>query len=167
MYLYRHQKFEPMAFEIRRAKSEDMQAVWDLIKELAIYEKAPDELTVTVAELQRDGFGENPQFKVFLGEFDGNLVGIAFYYISYSTWKGTCLYLEDLVVTQTERGKGFGKLLFTAVAEEAKNIGAKRMSWQVLDWNTPAIDFYKHMSAGLDAGWINGRYTAEELQSKF
>lgn len=156
-----------MAFTIRAAVKEDMQAVWDLIKELAIYEKAPNEVTVTVEELQRDGFGEHPMFKVLLGELDGQLIGIAFYFISYSTWKGHCLYLEDLVVTESQRGKGYGKQLFIAVAQKAKEIGARRMSWQVLDWNTPAIDFYKHMDASLDPEWLNGRYTYEELQEKF
>ncbi len=156
-----------MEFRIRKAEKRDMQGVWNLIKELAIYEKAPNEVTVTVEELQRDGFGEQPLFQVLLGEQNGKLVGIAFYFISYSTWKGPCLYLEDLVVTQSERGKGFGKKLFTAVAKEAKKMGARRMSWQVLDWNTPAIDFYQHMGASLDPEWLNGRYTYEELQSKF
>lgn len=156
-----------MSFKIRLAEAKDMPDVLSLIQELALYEKAPQEVTVTVEELVRDGFGPRPLFEVLLGELNGELVGIAFYFISYSTWKGPCLYLEDLVVTESHRGKGYGKELFVAVAKKAKEMKARRMSWQVLDWNQPAIDFYQHMGASLDPEWLNGRYTYEQIQEKF
>jgi GNAT superfamily N-acetyltransferase len=138
--------------------------VHDLIKELALFERAPQEVTNTVAEMERDSFGENPIFSFFVAETADAIIGIALYYIAYSTWKGKTLYLEDLIVTEKQRRTGVGKKLFDAVAQEAKAIGAKRFAWQVLEWNEPAIAFYKKIGANLDGEWINCRMTEEQIQ---
>lgn len=135
-----------------------------LIRELAEYERAADEVSVDVRQLEQDGFGEDPAYWALVAEADGKTVGMALYYRKYSTWKGPCIYLEDLVVTQNERGNGFGKQLFEAMMHVAKESRAGRMEWQVLDWNRSAIDFYKSYGAELDGEWLNGRLTFEQLQ---
>ena len=142
---------------LRRAIKEDCKRLLELIQELADYEKAPDEVVVNLAHFEESGFGENPVWWAFVAQ-DDNLVvqGFALYYIRYSTWKGQCIYLEDLLVTESSRGKGIGKLLFEEVMEETKKRGFKRMCWQVLDWNEPAINFYKKFNATLDPEWMNG-----------
>ena len=142
-----------------------MQKVHDLIMELAIYEKAPEEMEVSVTELQRDGFGAQPKFETFLAWEGNQVMGIAFFYEVYSTWKGSSLYLEDLVVSEQHRQKGIGKLLFDAVAKEAASRKHRRMRWQVLDWNEPAIQFYKKLGAEIDEGWYNGTLREEQLKS--
>lgn len=114
--------------------------------------------------MQRDGFGENPIYKFFVAENESGIVGIALYYTAYSTWKGKTIYLEDLVVTEKLRRAGIGRKLFNAVAEEAKTVGAKRFRWQVLEWNEPAIAFYKKIGADLDGEWINCTMTEEQIQ---
>ncbi|MCP2043138.1 GNAT family N-acetyltransferase [Pontibacter sp. HSC-36F09] len=149
---------------IRRGTIDDLPQVHALIKELAVYEKAPDEVTNTVQDMHWDGFGENPIFKFFVAETKEGIVGIALYYMAYSTWKGKMLFLEDLIVTERLRRGGIGKMLFNAVAREAKEIGAKRMKWQVLDWNEPAIAFYKKMGANLDGEWINCNFNEEQIK---
>jgi GNAT superfamily N-acetyltransferase len=115
---------------------------------------------VTLTHFEESGFGKNPVWWAFVAETEesGNktVVGFALYYIRYSTWKGQCLYLEDLLVTESMRGKGVGKLLFDELIEEVKRKGLKRMVWQVLEWNEPAINFYKKYNANLDPEWING-----------
>lgn len=147
-----------MQTTIRKATAADMPAVLQLIQELADYEKAPEEVIVTVAQLQLDGFtGDRPYFYCFIAENENGVAGIALYYIKYSTWKGRCVFLEDIVVTQRERRKGIGKVLFDAVLEEAKQSGAKRMEWQVLDWNEPAIEFYKQYEPQVLNEWLNYR----------
>ncbi|WP_299817875.1 GNAT family N-acetyltransferase [uncultured Pontibacter sp.] len=149
---------------IRRGTIDDLPQVHGLIQELADYERAPQEVTNTLEDMQRDGFGENPIFKFFVAETaaDG-IVGIALYYTAYSTWKGKMLFLEDLVVTEWYRRTGIGRKLFNAVAEEAKLSGAKRFKWQVLEWNEPAIAFYKKIGANLDGEWINCNMTEEQI----
>jgi len=128
----------------------------ELVKELALYEKAPDEVTVTMAHFEESGFGANPVWWAFVAEEEGFIYGFALYYIRYSTWKGQAMYLEDIVVTENARGKGIGKLLFDRLIEEAREKGFKRMVWQVLEWNEPAINFYNKYNATFDGEWLNG-----------
>nr|WP_222619823.1 GNAT family N-acetyltransferase [Pontibacter sp. KCTC 32443] len=142
-----------------------MPQVLQLIQELAEYEKAPNEVTNTLEDMRRDGFGERPIFEFFVAESEAEgIVGISLYYTAYSTWKGRTIYLEDLVVTERLRRSGIGKKLFDAVAEEAKRLGAKRFRWQVLDWNEPAIAFYKKIGAELDGEWMNCTMTEQQIQ---
>jgi GNAT superfamily N-acetyltransferase len=144
-----------MEIKIRRAVKEDCPRLMELVNELAIYEKAPHEVTVSLHHFEESGFGPNPVWWAFVAEADGVIHGFALYYIRYSTWKGQALYLEDLIVTEAMRGQRIGKLLFDRLIEEAREKGMKRMVWQVLDWNEPAINFYKKYDAGFDAGWLN------------
>lgn len=145
-----------MNINIRRAEKTDCSRLLELIRELAHYEKAPQEVTVTLAHFEESGFGSKPVWWAFVAEFDGKVEGFALYYIRYSTWKGQCLYLEDFLVTEKLRGLGAGKQLFNRIIEEAKEKGFSRMVWQVLEWNEPAINFYKKYNANLDPEWING-----------
>ena len=171
---------------IRRATAEDCPAMLELIRELAIYEKAPDEVTVDPKHFEESGFGENPVWWAFIAEAetsdvrnqesefssqntkdipltsdpchltsDVSLVAFALYYIRYSTWKGQVMYLEDLLVTESMRGNGIGKMLLDRLIEEAREKGFKKVVWQVLDWNEPAINFYKKYNASFDGGWVN------------
>jgi len=146
-----------MKITIREAVPSDMEAVWNLIRELAIYEKAEHEFINTVDQLTKDGFGPNEVFDCIVAEVGSQVIGFALYYTSYSTWKGKCLYLEDFLVTEAWRGKGIGKLLFDRVFQEAKDRNVGRFEWQVLDWNEPAINFYKKYDAILDEEWLNGK----------
>jgi GNAT superfamily N-acetyltransferase len=141
---------------IKFASVEDCPAMLDLIKELAIYEKAPDEVTVTLDEFVDAGFGKNPVWKAFIAVLDDKIVGMSLFYERYSTWKGRRLYLEDLVVTENLRKAGIGKLLFDATISFAKEKKYHGMVWQVLDWNEPAINFYKKYNAEFGADWLNG-----------
>lgn len=140
---------------IRRAVKEDGVRLMELINELALYEKAPEEVTVTLPHFVESGFGDNPVWWAFVAEVDGRVEGFALYYIRYSTWKGQRMYLEDILVTEKMRGKGLGKLLFDRLIGEAKEKKFSGMVWQVLDWNEPAINFYKKYNANFDAGWLN------------
>ncbi len=144
-----------MSIKIRRALREDCPRLMELIRELAVYEKAPDDVTVSLAHFEESGFGTQPVWWAFVAEVDGRIEGFALYYIRYSTWKGQRLYLEDLVVTEAMRGKGLGKLLFDRLIEEMKEKKFSGMVWQVLDWNTSAIEFYKRYGASMDGKWIN------------
>ncbi len=144
-----------MNINIRPANQEDCVRLMELVTELAIYEKAPEEVTVTLDHFIESGFGENPVWWAFVAEVDGRVEGFALYYIRYSTWKGQRMYLEDLLVTEEMRGHGLGKLLFDRLIKEADEKNYSGMVWQVLDWNEPAINFYKKYNARLDAGWIN------------
>ncbi len=141
---------------IRRAIESDCERIIELVKELALYEKAPQEVTVSLQHFKESGFGKNPIWWAFVAEENVTIQGFALYYIRFSTWKGQCLYLEDLLVTEQMRGKGIGKLLFDRLLEECKEKGFKRMVWQVLEWNEPAINFYKKYNATLDPEWMNG-----------
>jgi GNAT superfamily N-acetyltransferase len=141
--------------QIRRALREDCPRLLELVHELAEYEKAPHEVIVTAAHFTESGFGPNPVWWAFVATVDGKVEGFALYYIRYSTWKGQRMYLEDIIVTQEMRGKGLGKLLFDRLLEEMNEKKFSGMVWQVLDWNEPAIKFYKKYQAKFDAGWIN------------
>ncbi|MEY4659347.1 MAG: GNAT family N-acetyltransferase [Crocinitomicaceae bacterium] len=145
-----------MNIEIRPAIPTDVQSIFELIKELAIYEKAPDQVSNTPEALARDLFEKN-LCQAIVALQDSEIVGFALYYTSYSTWKGACLYLEDFYVKQDQRRLGIGKLLFDEIVQIAQKTNVKRMDWQVLDWNEPALQFYKKQGAILDAEWVNGR----------
>ncbi|PWN67940.1 GNAT family N-acetyltransferase [Chryseobacterium oncorhynchi] len=140
---------------IRKAVQEDCASMLELIKELAEYEKALHEVTVTLDDFIEDGFGKSPVWGAFVAEFNGEVVGISLYYDRYSTWKGRRLYLEDLVVTERMRGKQIGKLLFDATLEHGKSNEYSGMVFQVLNWNEPAINFYKKYSPKFDDEWLN------------
>lgn len=148
---------------LRLAQKQDCPRLLELIKELALYEKAPEEVTVTLQEFEDAGFGQQPVWKAFVAEDDGTIIGLALYYVRYSTWKGCRLYLEDLVVTEEYRGRGIGKLLFDKIVIEAKEKGYSGMVWQVLDWNEPALNFYKKYEASVEAGWLNASLSKEQL----
>ncbi|HEX6179619.1 MAG TPA: GNAT family N-acetyltransferase [Chitinophagaceae bacterium] len=140
---------------IRRAVKEDCPRMLELVKELAVYERAPDEVTVTLEHFIESGFGPHPVWWGFVAEEDGVIAGFALYYIRYSTWKGQRMYLEDFIVTDEQRGKGIGKLLFERLIVEAKEKGYNAIVWQVLKWNEPAINFYKKYNATFDGEWYN------------
>ena len=150
---------------IRQGTREDLPQVLDLIKELAEYERAPQEVDNTVERMEEDGFGPNKVFDFIVAEANGQIVGIALYFWSYSTWKGKCMYLEDFVVREEYRRTGLGKQIFEELIKIAKVNDARRLSWQVLDWNEPAINFYKKIGANLDPEWLNGRLTYEQLKA--
>jgi GNAT superfamily N-acetyltransferase len=150
---------------IRVGTKNDLPAILGLIQELADYEKASEEVQNSVEQMEIDGFGAAPIFKFFVAENENRIVGTAIFYNRYSTWKGRCLYLEDLVVSESERGQGTGKLLFDAIVKEAKTTDCKVLTWQVLDWNEPAIRFYKRLNADLDEEWINCKLTDEQIQN--
>jgi GNAT superfamily N-acetyltransferase len=152
-----------MNVNIRTATAQDCPALLELIHELALYEKAPQEVTVTLEEFIEAGFGKNPVWKAFVAEASGKIIGFALYYIRYSTWKGSRLYLEDFIVTEKFRGQGVGKILFETVMQEAKDKGFNGMSWQVLDWNEPAINFYNKYNAYLESGWLNASFSTEQI----
>lgn len=138
---------------IRKGAKNDMKAVLELIKELAIFEKEPSAVVVKETDLERDGFGENPLFQTFVAEVDGNIVGMALYYYRYSTWKGKTIHLEDLIVTEKMRGSGLGFALYSKIIQQGKIDNVRRIEWNVLDWNTPAIDFYKKSGAKILDDW--------------
>jgi GNAT superfamily N-acetyltransferase len=154
-----------MNINIRFAVKEDCPRMLTLIHELALYEKAPEEVTVTLAAFEDAGFGENPVWKAFVAEKDGNIEGFALYYIRYSTWKGCRLYLEDFIVTENMRGQGIGKILFERVLKEAKDKNYVGVVWQVLDWNQPAINFYNKYNAHLEDGWLNASLSKNQTQA--
>jgi ribosomal protein S18 acetylase RimI-like enzyme len=167
---------------VRRATAEDCPAMLELIRELAVFEKAPDEVTVDPIHFEQSGFGPNPVWWAYVVEeveastpstsstsstsstpstpstsstSSTSLIAFALYYIRYSTWKGQVMYLEDILVTESLRGKGVGTMLMDRLIEEAREKGFKRISWQVLDWNEPAIAFYKKYGASFDPEWLN------------
>src|SRR5258705_5885442 len=144
-----------MSITIRKAIKEDCSRLLELITELAVYEKAPNEVTVSLDHFEKSGFGEQPVWWAFVAEEDGIVPGFALYYIRYSTWKGQRMYLEDIIVTEKARGKGVGKLLFDRLIEEAKEKKFNGIVWQVLDWNEPAINFYKKYNTKFDSEWLN------------
>jgi GNAT superfamily N-acetyltransferase len=146
---------------IRRAERSDAAAILELIRELAEYEKAPQEVTNTAEAIARDGFGEHPRFGCLVAEEEGVIIGMSLWYTRYSTWKGPTLYLEDLIVKEAHRGKGAGKLLFEATLRIARETGMTGMSWQVLDWNEPAIRFYEQYGCRFDNEWTNCRISFE------
>ena len=140
---------------IRRAVKEDCKRLLELIHQLAVYEKAPEEMTVTQQHFEESGFGEKPVWWALVAEVDGKVEGFALYYIRYSTWKGQRMYLEDFLVNEEHRGKQIGKLLFERLIEEAKEKKFNGIVWQVLDWNAPAINFYKkYDGVKFDKEWL-------------
>ena len=153
-----------MSLEIRIGTTADISFALNLVKELAVFEKASNEVEVTVEEMTEWGFGTNKQFDFFVALDNDVIVGLALYYYKYSTWKGKCLFLEDIIITESRRGKGLGKLLFDKVVQVAKEQNVRRMEWQVLDWNTPAIEFYKKYDATLDGEWVNCKLTNHQLE---
>lgn len=142
-----------MDFSIREAVPEDMEQVLQLVKELALFEKEPDAVEVGVDELIKNGFGDQKSFHCFVGEKEGVIVGMALVYQRYSTWKGRVIHLEDLIVTEKMRGSGLGTALLNEVVKYGHQEGVKRISWEVLDWNEPAIKFYKAKGAKVMRDW--------------
>lgn len=148
---------------IREGRKDDLPRALELIKELALYERAPLEVINTVEQMEQDGFGPSPIFGFFVAEFQNTIIGISLYYWRYSTWKGKRLYLEDIIVTEKERGHGAGKMLFDRTMELAISENCTGMMWQVLEWNEPAINFYKKYGARLDDEWTNCSLEREQL----
>jgi GNAT superfamily N-acetyltransferase len=144
-----------MNINIRKAVKEDCLRILELVQELATYERAPNEVTVSYKHFEDSGFGSQPVWWAFVAEVDGTVQGFALFYIRFSTWKGQRMYLEDLVVTEEMRGKGLGKLLFDKLITEAKERNLNGIQWQVLEWNEPAINFYKKYDAAFDPDWVN------------
>lgn len=138
---------------IRKGEIADMPEVLALITELAVFEKEPDAVVVTVSDLERDGFSENPLFHTFIAENNGEIVGMALYYYRYSTWKGKTIHLEDLIVKEQFRGSGAGFALYAEIIKQGKKDQVRRIEWNVLDWNTPAIDFYEKSGARILQDW--------------
>lgn len=137
----------------------------ELVKELALYEKAPHEVTNTVSLMEEDGFGPNPVYGFFVAEKGQRIVGLSLYYWRYSTWKGKRLYLEDIIVTERERGNGIGKLLFDRTMRKTLEANCTGMMWQVLDWNEPAINFYRKYGARLDSEWLNCHLESSQIEA--
>lgn len=148
---------------IRSGEKADLAQVLKLIKELALFERAPHEVINTVEMMEQDGFGPNPIYGFFVAEQQNKIVGLSLFYWRYSTWKGKRLYLEDIIVTEKERGNGIGKKLFDRTMQHALDQHCSGMMWQVLDWNEPAINFYKKYGAKLDNEWINCTLEREQL----
>ncbi len=153
-----------MGLLIRNARKEDMSSVLQLIVELAVFEKEPDAVEITIETLVEAGFGDDKQFDCFVAEIDGEIVGMALVYFRFSTWKGRTVHLEDLVVKEKMRGKGVGKALYREVMEYAVKQGVKRVNWVVLDWNTPAIDFYEQTGATILSNWWQVEMGEEALK---
>ena len=140
---------------IRKAERPDCAAMLELVRKLAVYEKDPEAVTVTLEHFEASGFGPKPVWWAWVAEYEGRIIGMALYYIRYSTWKGQRMYLEDIVITEAHRGKGAGKLLMDALISEARERGLGGVTWQVLDWNEPAIKFYEKYGASFHPEWIN------------
>lgn len=154
--------------QIRKAGPEDMEGVHALVRELAIYEKAENEVTTNPAIYRRDGFGDNPLFECFVAEeTEGEIIGIALFYFGYSTWKGKMLYLDDLVISEAHRRKGIGRKLIDRLVQYALEKGAHMMKWQVLTWNTPAIEMYKTLGTVFDqeGEWMDCKLYEEQLRT--
>ena len=143
-----------LKMNIRKGQKEDMPAVLELISELAAFEKEPNAVVVSVADLERDGFGEHPLFHTFIAENNNEIVGMALYYYRYSTWKGKTIHLEDLIVKEKMRGSGLGFALYSQIIAQGKIDGVRRIEWNVLDWNQPAIDFYEKSGAKILNDWL-------------
>lgn len=151
---------------VRPGVEADLPRVHELIVELAVYEKEPDAVVTTVEDMRRDGFGPDPIFEFLVATVDDVIVGLSLYYPRYSTWRGRGLYLEDLIVTERLRGRGIGKALFEATIRRARETGCTGMYWQVLDWNQPAIDFYRERyGAKIDTPWLNASLSRDQLSA--
>ncbi len=159
-----------MDITIRKAEKSDLPQAYQLICELALFEKAPQEVTLTLEQFEQDGFGENPLYYLNVAEvtLPGNskeIAGMALFFFSYSTWKGKIVYLDDVMVAERHRSKGIGKLLIDSVFRFAKHHQAKQVRWHVLDWNTPAINFYKQLGMSLEPEWITCKYSESQIRS--
>lgn len=154
-----------MSYTIRFATVDDMKAVHELITELAVFEKEPDAVKISVEDLKEHGFSKNPQFQVFVAEENNKIIGMALFYERYSTWRGKAIHLEDLIVTQSKRGIGVGKALYTRLMQYASENDYKRVAWEVLDWNQGAIDFYEHTGAHVFDEWRVVHMSEENLKS--
>lgn len=152
-----------MSFIVRKGAKEDVQSVLDLITELAIFEKEPAAVEITVDDLLKDGFSENPKFKLYVAEQEDKIIGIALFYERFSTWKGRTIHLEDLIVTESKRKLGVGKALYTAVLKYAYDHNFNRVAWEVIDWNTNAINFYKSTGATYLNDWSVVQMNKENL----
>jgi GNAT superfamily N-acetyltransferase len=150
--------------QIREGKREDLPRVLELVKELALYERAPHEVTNTLQLMEEDGFGTKPVYGFFVAEEGNLIVGLSLYYWRYSTWKGKRLWLEDIIVTEQARGRGIGKMLFDRTMEKALEENCTGMMWQVLDWNEPAINFYKKYGSKLDYEWVNCHLDSTQIR---
>lgn len=153
-----------MSTILRFATPQDIPSVLNLIRDLAIYEKAPLEVTLTEKEMIEDGF-ENNLFTCIVAEVENEIVGMALYYPRYSTWKGKTIHLEDFIVKEAHRGNGLGIKLFERVVEESKKFGAKRLEWMVLEWNKPALKFYEKVGAEIDPEWHVGKLRENQINS--
>jgi GNAT superfamily N-acetyltransferase len=153
-----------MEFTVRKGYKEDLPAALRLIKELAEYERASHEVINTVEQMEKDGFGPNPIYGFFVAENEKGIIGLSLYYWRYSTWKGKRLFLEDIIVTEQERGKGIGQVLFDRTMRKALEENCSGMMWQVLDWNKPAINFYEKYGARMDGEWINCSLDEEQIK---
>ncbi len=153
-----------MKINIREAVRKDAAGILKLIRELAIYEKAPDEVEVTLEELVNDGFEKNPAYKAFVAEVNGRIGGMALYYFKYSTWKGRSIYLDDIIVSEKYRRLGIGGKLFEEVVKTAKTKGLRKIDWQVLHWNKPAINFYKKYGSVFSSEWLNVTLYEKQLK---
>lgn len=154
-----------MDFTIRKATKNDMPAVLALIKQLAEFEKEPNAVLVTVEDLQKDGFGDTPAFFCFVAEVNHKVEGIALGYNRYSTWKGKIIHLEDLIVNQAFRGSGIGSALLDAFVTYGHSLGVKRINWEVLDWNEPAIKFYESKGANVMRDWDVVQMNEESIKN--
>lgn len=152
-----------MEIQIRKGVADDIDKAFDLVMELARYEKAESEVINTAEQMKEDGFGDRPIFQFFVAEKGDKIIGMALYFYSYSTWKGKSVYMDDLIVTEEYRSKGIGKSLMIQVIKEAKKEKCGKLHWQVLDWNEPAINYYESLGANFDAGWINCDLKSEQL----
>jgi len=148
---------------IRKGNANDIPAALELVKELATYEKAPNEVEVTIDEMRKNYMEK--VFDFFIAEKDNQIVGTAIYYYKYSTWKGKCIYLDDIVVTEKYRNQGIGRMLMHAVINQAKKDNVRKLEWQVLKWNTPAINFYKKFNALFDEEWLNCKLIYNQIQT--
>jgi len=153
-----------MKITIREGIKEDLPAVLRLIKELADFENARDQVTITLEDLEKDGFEGSPWYWFLVAEKDNEIVGLSFYWIRYSTWKGKFLFLEDFVIKKEYRRVGIGSKLFEATIKICQKLELNGMIWQVLDWNTPAIDFYKKYNADISKDWLNGKLTKKQIE---
>ncbi|MCF6297719.1 MAG: GNAT family N-acetyltransferase [Flavobacteriaceae bacterium] len=154
-----------MNYSIRKAIETDMSSVLNLIKELASFENEPNAVVITVEDLKSHGFGKNPAFKLYVAELDNEILGIALFYERYSTWKGKAIHLEDLIVQEKHRGKGIGNALYYKVLKYAHQNNFKRVAWEVLDWNTTAIDFYKSTGAKVFSEWRVAQMDEKSLEN--
>jgi|TARA_B100000959_G_C14745139_1_gene526776 GNAT superfamily N-acetyltransferase len=153
-----------MRIIIRKGIKKDLSSVLRLIKELADYENAIDQVTITLEDLEQDGFGAHPWFWFLVAEKDDEIIGLSFYWIRYSTWKGKFLFLEDFVIKEEYRRQGIGSKLFEETIKICNKLNLNGMIWQVLDWNSSAIDFYKKYDANISKDWLNGKLTKKQIK---